>query len=149
MHVGRSANKSKQQYTVVDKDGIRHVLDPTRLERDLGVLVSNWQTNVRQQPLLRGGSSKILINPSLHVADNCWNYSEKPLSNTHGPASSVRANTVRLNPPVRYRCKQRQHFFTSKVAAPFPELPIDIMNFRSVNIFKNAYDKTKILCQHQ
>ena len=41
MHVGWIAYKSKQQYTMADKDGTRHVLEPTRLERDIGVLVSD------------------------------------------------------------------------------------------------------------
>ena len=33
--------------------------------------------------------------------------------------------------------------------ATLRELPIGIINFRSVNSFKNAYDKTKTLCYHQ
>ena len=88
------------------------------------------------------------LNHNAELNLKIW-YKAQPISYIHGPASSVRANTVRLNPPVQYRCKQREHFFTSRIAAPLREQALDIMNFRSVNSFKNAYDETKIQCQHQ
>ena len=41
MHVGRGVNKSTQDYTMPDEDGIARTLEVTHVERDLGVLVSD------------------------------------------------------------------------------------------------------------
>jgi hypothetical protein len=41
MHVGRGKRKSAQEYTMRDDLGAEHVLEVTRVERDLGVLVSD------------------------------------------------------------------------------------------------------------
>jgi hypothetical protein len=40
MHVGRDANEP-HTYTMTDQDGVKRALEVTKLERDLGVLVSN------------------------------------------------------------------------------------------------------------
>jgi hypothetical protein len=40
MHVGRGHKKSTATYTMTSTDGIRHPLETTKVERDLGVLVS-------------------------------------------------------------------------------------------------------------
>lgn len=73
---------------------------------------------------------------------NTW-HRENPLSQIEGPAGSVRANEVRLNPPIKYNCKQRENFFTSRIEAPLRGLPVNIMSVQTVNIFKNAYDDHK------
>ena len=65
------------------------------------------------------------------------------------PASRVRANIARandviLNPPVRYECQQREHFLTTRVAAPLRHLPHGLMNVETVNLFKQSCDKHSI-----
>ena len=42
MHVGRGANKSSHVYTMTDDDGRVRPLETTQIERDLGVLVSDY-----------------------------------------------------------------------------------------------------------
>ena len=41
MHVGRKAYKSTNEYTMVDDSGTTHTLEATKVERDLGVLVTD------------------------------------------------------------------------------------------------------------
>jgi hypothetical protein len=231
MHVGRGEKKSAQDYTMRDDDGIERTLETTKLERDLGVLVSDdlklghqcraaaakarwkfsalkkvftsrsqqlwgilWKTHIRPHlehaiqawsPHQKGdinvlervqravtkhmGGMKglsyeqrlakldwttlearrvrgdlILTYQLLHeradVNLSTWRWAQ-PLAQIDGPASSVRsANDVRLNPPTAYNCKQREHFLTSRVAAPIRDLPLGIMSVNTVNAFKNAYD---------
>ena len=83
-----------------------------------------------------------LLQQNATINLTTWNWLQ-PLSETCGPAASVRSNEVRLNPPIKYKCKQREHFLTSRVAAPLRELPTGIMSAPSVNAFKNAYDKLR------
>ena len=80
-----------------------------------------------------------LRNNNAAVNLNTWHWT-KPLAEIDGPAGSVRAGDVRLNPPVKYKCKQRENFLTTRVAVPLRDLPKGIMNSTSVNIFKNRYD---------
>ena len=68
-----------------------------------------------------------------------WHWAQ-PLSQLPGPASSVRANEMRLNPPVKYNSKQRENFITTRVEVPLRGLPTSIMKSLTVNNFKNAYD---------
>ena len=88
----------------------------------------------------------ILIYQHLHnnvdLNLNTWHWA-KPLSELHGPASSVRANEWRLNPPVKYKLKQREHFITTRIEAPIRALPSNILTASTVNEFKNAYDAHK------
>ena len=81
-----------------------------------------------------------LLHQNAAVNLSTWHWAQ-PLSDMSGPAGSVRANDIRLNPPTRYHCKQREHFLTSRVAAPLRSLPAGIMSAKTVNSFKNAYDK--------
>ncbi len=81
-----------------------------------------------------------LLHQNAAVNLSTWHWAQ-PLSDISGPAGSVRANDIRLNPPTRYHCKQREHFLTSRVAAPLRSLPSGIMSVKTVNSFKNAYDK--------
>jgi hypothetical protein len=81
-----------------------------------------------------------LLRKNAAVSLTSWNWTQ-PLSAIEGPAGSVRANDLRLNPQINYHCKQREHFLTSRVAAPLRDLPAGIFNCSSVNAFKNAYDK--------
>ena len=69
-----------------------------------------------------------------------WNWAV-PLSEIDGPAGGVRANSVRVKPPIYHNCKQRSHFITSRIDAPLRALPDNIMNKKDVNAFKNAYDQ--------
>lgn len=81
-----------------------------------------------------------LLHRNADVNLSTW-YWAQPLTEIEGPASSVRGtNNVRLNPPTKYNCKQREHFLTSRVAATLRKFPAGIMNLNTVNDFKNAYD---------
>lgn len=55
MHVGRSNNKSTQDYTMQDSTGARHTLEVTSVERDLGVLISN---DLKLRPQVEAAASK-------------------------------------------------------------------------------------------
>ena len=80
-----------------------------------------------------------LRNSNAAVNLNTWHWTN-PLAEIDGPVGSVRAGDVRLNPPVKYKCKQRKNFLTTRVAAPLRDLPNGIMNSTSVNTFKKRYD---------
>jgi hypothetical protein len=81
-----------------------------------------------------------LLHENAAVSLTTWNWTQ-PLTAIEGPAGSVRANDLRLSPPIKYNCKQREHFLTSRVAAPLRGLPAGIFSSPSVNAFKNIYDK--------
>ena len=81
-----------------------------------------------------------LRNSNAAVNLNTWHWTN-PLAEIDGPVGSVRAGDVRLNPPVKYKCKQRENFLTTRVAAPLRDLPKGIINSTSVNTFKNRYDE--------
>ena len=115
-------------------DGMRGLSYEQRL-RELG-----WTTLETRR--VRG--DLIFTYQTLHnnalTSLSTWNWAQ-PITLVGGPASSVRANEMRLNPPLRYRCKQRENFITSRVAAPLRNLPFDMMSAPSVNALKNAFDK--------
>jgi hypothetical protein len=48
MHVGKPTNKSSQEYSMTDTNGLKHILETTTVERDLGILVSD-DLKVKQQ----------------------------------------------------------------------------------------------------
>jgi ribonuclease P/MRP protein subunit RPP40 len=81
-----------------------------------------------------------LLHENAAVSLTTWNWTQ-PLTAIEGPAGSVRANDLRLSPPIKYNCKQREHFLTSRVAAPLRDLPAGIFSSSSVNAFKSTYDK--------
>ena len=80
------------------------------------------------------------LHNNIELDLNTWHWAQ-PLSQIPGPASSVRANEIRLNPPVKYKSKQRENFITSRVETPLRGLPTRIIKSLTVNEFKNAYDK--------
>lgn len=230
MHVGRGHIKSKHEYFMRDELDNVHTLTSTKIERDLGVLVSsdlkfesqckaaaakaNWafgdlkRVFSTRNPKLWEILWKAHIRPHLEHAPQAWSpYNEadikvleqvqrrltkhidgmkglsyeerltrlgwttlekrrlrgdliftyqvlhnnatvnlnwhwaKPLETVEGPAASVRANPVRVMPPIFQHCKQRNHFITSRIETPLRELPNDMMKSDNVNIFKNAFDK--------
>ena len=81
-----------------------------------------------------------LLHEKAAINLTTWHWAQ-PLTAIQGPASSVRANNLRLNPPIKYHCKQREKFLTSRVAAPLRLLPAGIFSCPGVNAFKNAYDR--------
>ena len=82
-----------------------------------------------------------MLHQNAAVKLSTWNWT-LPLSESSGPVASVRTNNdVRLNPPIKYSCKLREKFLTSRVAAPLRKLPTGFMSAPSVNAFKNAFDK--------
>ena len=230
MHVGKGKKKSTHAYTMPDGAGITHTLEVTRVERDLGVLVSddlqfgpqckaaaaaaNWKFGVLKKVFSSRSRRlwsmlwKAHIRPHLEHAIQAWSphhvsdihilervqrrltkhmdgmkglsYEQRldelgwttlerrrrrgdliftyqalheraivnldwrwaqPLSQIEGPASAVRSNGVRVNPPIYKACKQRSHFLTSRVDAPLRALPDGLMRKPTVNAFKNAFDK--------
>ncbi len=62
-----------------------------------------------------------------------------PLSRIDGPARTVRANNVRLAPPLTH-CPKRNNFLSIRIAGLLKHLPNGIMDCNNVNIFKNTYD---------
>ena len=62
-----------------------------------------------------------------------------PLSQMDGPVGAVRANNVRLAPPMS-RKPQRRNFLPFRMAGPIQKLPAGIMDCPSVNSFKHNYD---------
>ena len=227
MHVG-GKTKSQHVYTMEDADGVRHTLETSSCERDLGVLVTNdltfnaqcraaaananwkfgvfkksfssrserlwqklWKTHIRPHlehavqawsPYLQGDINvleRVQRRVSKHIAgmadlaydqrldhlgwttlvdrrhrgdaiftfqqlrrrttlDIDW-HQVTPLSQVDGPVGAVRANNVRLAPPIA-RKPQRCNFLPIRMAGPMQKLPAGIMDCSSVNSFKNNYD---------
>ena len=57
MHVGRGKKKSSQEYTMSNEQGTRKTLEITRVERDLGVLVSD---NLKFGPQCKAAAAKAM-----------------------------------------------------------------------------------------
>ena len=63
-----------------------------------------------------------------------------------GPAGGIRGHQLRLTKQIT-KCKQRENFFTNRIANEWRELPAHIVNSKSKDAFKNRIDKYLNLIQ--
>ena len=60
--------------------------------------------------------------------------------NQSGPASNIRGMKHRLKRQIT-NCPSRENFFINRIVSFWNELPFDIVNAASINLFKNKYDE--------
>ena len=64
-----------------------------------------------------------------------------PALSTAGPASGLRGSHLRIARQKVINCAPREHFLTNRIVDDWNNLPIDVVNARSTNAFKNKLDK--------
>jgi ribonucleases P/MRP protein subunit RPP40 len=70
----------------------------------------------------------------------------KPSNNTEGPANNIRNNKINNNQIYRQltkTCDQREYFYSNRVVPIWNKLPNTVTGAKSVNNFKNEYDRFK------
>ena len=58
-----------------------------------------------------------------------------------GPANNIRGQKHRLVRQYTGNCHQRENFFLNRVVPFWNQLPLDVIDSNSTNMFKNRYDK--------
>ena len=58
-----------------------------------------------------------------------------------GPASSTRGHKQRLRGQLTKNCPTRSNYFTNRIVNPWNALPPEVISAKSVNAFKNRYDR--------
>ena len=59
-----------------------------------------------------------------------------------GPAGAIRGDPNRIR-QQRTNCRKRENFFTNRVVKGWNKLPTQICESRTVNGFKNKFDKAQ------